>query len=648
MGIQITTQPQVLKTDTVIIGTNNNNNLSAVSGLTVYGEVSASGGFRGDGSKLTGLVATGIAGISLVNSIDGLTGNVANAYIPISGNKTITGSLTSVGSLVLSGVNASFSATSLSATSISGTYYGDGSNLSNVKTTNLNNVSGGNIAGTTGINLSSASLTAVSGIFTTVSAGTYYGDGSKLTGVVATSLGNVSLVNSIDGLTGNITNAYIPLSGNKTITGPLTSNSNLFLGSNNVNNIVTTVIGNSADWNIGKTLSSSGGRLGGNTTVQGNLTANYITALSGSTFVNTVFTTTSALCVVGQINTGPAFYVGATGIGDIASFYDLNTGIEMLHVAGSDGDNPNVGVKTSTPNKDFTVNGEISAASAAWFDRITLKTNITAVSGFFTSGVSGTHYGDGSKLTGVVATSLGNVSLVNSIDGLTGNITNAYIPLSGNKTITGSLTSTGNLILSGVNTTLSAVSISGTHYGDGSNLTNIRITNLNNVSGGNIAGTTGINLSSASLSAVNGVFTTSLSTTSLTAVNATIRNTLSTVTISADNLVISGYPLQAVSRVYQVGATAATTTYTLALSDNNNTLTMYTGTSGTFIIPNTITFPIGFQTNIMQLSTGRITLSAQGNNLFNDMNSFKTYKQYSTATIINMGSIWVTYGSLSS
>ena len=532
MGIQITTQPQVLKTDTVIIGTNNNNNLSAVSGLTVYGEVSASGGFRGDGSKLTGLVATGIAGISLVNSIDGLTGTITNAYIPLSGNKTITGSLTSTGNLILSGATSS--------------------------------------------------LTAVSGFFTAISAGVYYGDGSKLTGLVASGVTGVSLVNSIDGLTGTITNAYIPLSGNKTITGPLTSNSNLFLGSNNVNNIVTTVIGNSADWNIGKTLSSSGGKLGGNTTIQGNLTANYITALSGSTFVNTVFTTTSALCVVGQINTGPAFYVGATGSGDIASFYDLGTGIEMLHVAGSDGDNPNVGVKTSKPNKDFTVNGEISALSGAWFDRITLKTNITAVSGFFTSGVSGTHYGDGSKLTGVVATSLGNVSLVNSIDGLTGNIVNSYLPLSGNKTITGSLTSNG------------------------------------------------------------------LSSSNLTAVNATIRNTLSTVTISADNLVISGYPLQAVTKVYQVGATAATTTYTLALSDNNNTLTMYTGTSGTFIIPNTITFPIGFQTNIMQLSTGRITLSAQGNNLFNDMNSFKTYKQYSTATIINMGSIWVTYGSLSS
>ena len=140
----------------------------------------------------------------------------------------------------------------------------------------------------------------------------------------------------------------------------------------------------------------------------------------------------------------------------------------------------------------------------------------------------------------------------------------------------------------------------------------------------------------------------SLTGAALTANSATIRTSLSTVTVSADNLVVSGYPLQAVSRIYQVGTTAATSTYTLALSDNNNTLTMYVGTSGLIVIPNTITFPVGFQTNIMQLSTGRVLLSAQVSNLFNDMSSFRTFKQYSAATVINLGSLWVAYGALSS
>jgi hypothetical protein len=156
-------------------------------------------------------------------------------------------------------------------------------------------------------------------------------------------------------------------------------------------------------------------------------------------------------------------------------------------------------------------------------------------------------------------------------------------------------------------------------------------------------------VSATTLTAFNSITSPVVSATTLTAFGGTFRTSLSTVTISADNLVVSGYPLQAVSRVYQVGTTAATSTYTIALSDNNNTLTMFVGTSGLIVIPSPTTFPIGFQTNIMQLSTGRVLLSAQSaNTLFNDMSSYRTLKQYSAATIINLGSIWVTYGSLSS
>ena len=654
MGIQITTQPQVLKTDTVIIGSNNSNNLSAVSGITVYGDVSASGVFRGDGSKLTGLVATGISGISLVNSIDGLTGTVTNAYVPLSGGKTITGSLTSTGNLVLSSTSLTAASGlftgSISAVAVSGTHYGDGSNLTGVKINSINNLSGGNIIGNTGVNLSSASLTAVSGLFTgSVSAGgIYYGDGSKLTGIVATGISGISLVNSIDGLTGTVTNAYIPLTGGKTITGSLTSTGNLVLSTgslsvstvsaNNIfigginadskytaSSIGSTVTSTSASWGAGSTLSGSTGYgfkivNGNQPRVEGDLVVTgRISALSGATFFNTTFTTTSSLCV---INAAPlsqvAFYVGASGTGDIASFYDLDQNIEVFHVGGVNSTFKNVGVKTSAPNKDFTVAGEISSTGSAWFGSVNthaISGGVTAVSGSFTNNISaasisGTYYGNGSNLTGIV-------------------------PLIGGKTITGSLTSTGSLILSGGS--LSAASLSSTTLT--ANSATIR-TSLSSpavsadVFYGSAAGLTNIS--------------NSLTGAALTANSATIRTSLSTVTVSADNLVVSGYPLQAVSRIYQVGTTAATSTYTLALSDNNNTLTMYVGTSGLIVIPNTITFPVGFQTNIMQLSTGRVLLSAQVSNLFNDMSSFRTFKQYSAATVINLGSLWVAYGALSS
>ena len=587
MGIQITTQPQVLKTDTVIIGSNNSNNLSAVSGITVYGDVSASGVFRGDGSKLTGLVATGISGISLVNSIDGLTGAIVNAYIPLSGGKTITGSLTSTGSLVLS--NASLTAVSglftnsISAVAISGTYYGDGSNLSGVKINSINNLSGGNIIGTTGVNLSSASLTAVSGLFT----------------------------GSLSALTVSANNIFI---------GGINADSKYTASS-----IGSTVTSTSASWNAGSTLSGSTGYgfkivNGNQPRIEGDLVVSgRISALSGATFFNTTFTTTSSLCVINAASLSQvAFYVGASGTGDIASFYDLDQNIEVLHIGGANSTFKNVGVHTSAPNKTLTIAGEISSTGNAWFGSVETSAasgKVTAVSGLFTNNISaasisGTYYGNGSNLTGIV-------------------------PLIGGTTITGSLTSTGSLLLSGGS--LSATSLSSTTLT--ANSATIR-TSLSSpavsadVFYGSAAGLTNI---SSLLTAL-----------ALTANSATIRTSLSSVTVSADNLVVSGYPLQAVSRIYQVGTTAATSTYTLALSDNNNTLTMYVGTSGLIVIPNTITFPVGFQTNIMQLSTGRVLLSAQGSNLFNDMSSFRTFKQYSAATIINLGSLWVAYGALSS
>ena len=98
----------------------------------------------------------------------------------------------------------------------------------------------------------------------------------------------------------------------------------------------------------------------GNVTIFGDLTASGI-----STFANTVFSTTSSLSVV-HIGSGPAAWIGNDGTGDIATFYDIDAGVEVLHVGGINGDNPNVGIKTSTPNKDFTVKGELSSSSTIY------------------------------------------------------------------------------------------------------------------------------------------------------------------------------------------------------------------------------------------------------------------------------------------
>jgi hypothetical protein len=114
-------------------------------------------------------------------------------------------------------------------------------------------------------------------------------------------------------------------------------------------------------------LPLSGGTISGATRIDNNLTIfGNLSATGNSYFANTIYSTTSALSVINIGNTGPALYVGNNGTGDIASFYDLDQNIEVLHVGGNNGSFPNVGIKTSEPNVDFTVNGQISANNTIW------------------------------------------------------------------------------------------------------------------------------------------------------------------------------------------------------------------------------------------------------------------------------------------
>lgn len=87
-----------------------------------------------------------------------------------------------------------------------------------------------------------------------------------------------------------------------------------------------------------------------------------LSALSGAVFTNTIFTSTSALSVI-NTGIGPALYVAqAAGNYDIASFYDLD-GVEVLHVgnAAAAGAIGKIGINTSVPGAELTVNGAISS-----------------------------------------------------------------------------------------------------------------------------------------------------------------------------------------------------------------------------------------------------------------------------------------------
>lgn len=130
--------------------------------------------------------------------------------------------------------------------------------------------------------------------------------------------------------------------------------------------------------------------------------------------------------------------------------------------------------------------------------------------------------------------------------------------------------------------------------------------------------------------------------------DGTITASNSPITTSGNiSLSITSVPLSTVGNSLTFPSSGNITTYTLALSDNNNLLCVTAGTSGVVAISPTIPYPVGYQTGVLQLSSGQITLSAGvGIILSNEASATKTARQFGAATLVNLGSRWVSYGSL--
>ena len=147
-------------------------------------------------------------------------------------------------------------------------------------------------------------------------------------------------------------------------------------------------------------LSTSGGLVNGTTSFAQNLSVLGSLFVTGSAvFANAlIVTSTSALSVV-NTGTGPALFVGqGPGGGDIASFYDNNNGLEVLHIGN---DLPYIGkgvigIRTSDPNETLTVIGGISSTgviSTSAYDSNSNNwtnawTNLVGNSGAYLSGAN--------------------------------------------------------------------------------------------------------------------------------------------------------------------------------------------------------------------------------------------------------------------
>jgi hypothetical protein len=327
---------------------------------------------------------------------------------------------------------------------------------------------------------------------------------------------------SVTGLDGAVFNSVSAVSLSGTFYG----------NGGNISGVITAVSGTNNQINASKSGSTvtlslpNSAVFPGNVTVLGNLSAQ-----GTATFANTVFTTTSALSAVAN-SSGPALYIGQSGSGDLASFYDLSpTPVEVLHVGASVGI-PGVGIYTSTPNKELTVVGEISATktiyasggnSDQWNSTYTIATSYQNASGSFatntllqstsalltplttTNTLTGSLYSTiqstSALLTPLTITNTLTSQLVlnTTLNSLSGNWQNTYTTVSANSATTWNYQGTdlknlssgwvgGNNAYTWVNsnsaiatftTSVSAPALSGVHYGDGSKLTGIVTGNLN-------------------------------------------------------------------------------------------------------------------------------------------------------------------------
>ena len=301
----------------------------------------------------------------------------------VGGNAAFT-NLVSNSAAYLSGVDLSFLSVSANWDSVYSTVQSNSASW-DYQGTDLKDLSGNWESTYTTVNANSASWGSGSG-------GSYVGDlsanwESTYTTVLANSAswdyqGNDLKSLSSDWVGGNaaftnlVSNSAAYLSGADLSFLSVSANwdsvySSVANASANWDSVYSSVASNSAsyatiDFANSKFFALTGGLISGATRINGNVTIfGDLSSTGTQTFANTIFATTSSLSVV-HVGSGPAVWIGNNGSGDIASFYDIDQGVEVFHIGGANGTYPNVGVKVSAPNKDFTVNGEISATGDIW------------------------------------------------------------------------------------------------------------------------------------------------------------------------------------------------------------------------------------------------------------------------------------------
>ena len=476
------------------------------------------GYFLGNGSQLTGLPATYTDAnvVTLManfgSNIISTTGNVTSGYFLGNGSQltglpeiygnanvaTYLASGTNTQDIITQGtVQGNLLTTAGSSGNIIGVnfmsanfYLGNGSLLTGVAATSVGILPTLSVTGnTTTGNLLTGGLVSAAGNIT----GSYiFGNGSQLTGLPAT-YSNANVVSlmanfgsNIISTTGNITGANLTITTDAVIQGNLTVNGNTtFINSNTVtindkfinvaNNAATAGAANGGGLGVGPvgteyaTLTYNSTANAWNTnlpiSVTGNVTGDYFIG-NGSQLTGVVATsvgTLASLSVTGNINTG-----NLRTAGQISATGNLTVGnIQSANVSASNFDTPGTVSAGSLTGGVIIGSGNVTGGNFRTTGLITATGNVTG--NFF--------IGNGSALTGVVATSVGTLASLS----VTGNTQTGNLLTGGLISATGNIRG-GNISAAG---TISGGNISGANIDTPGTVSSGVISASGNITGGN-------------------------------------------------------------------------------------------------------------------------------------------------------------------
>jgi hypothetical protein len=475
------------------IGGTSNVMVVTSSGVNVTGDVSASGNVTGGNVLFGSGIVSGTGNVYADTVFANVSGN-------ISGNVTAAGSNTQV----------QFNNNNLLGASAGFTFDSNGNVLTangNINGANL--FTGGTVSATsniTGGNILTGGIVSATG---NITADYYFGNGSQLTGIDATSIQN-----------GN-SNVKVYANGNVAVS--VTGVSNTVVFSDTATDFNTPI---SANGNItGGNLLTGGAVSATGTATAGNLaTAGTITATGTATVGN--LATAGDVSATGTVTAGNIFTGGTvSAAGNVIAAVNLEGGNVFTN-----------GVVSATGNAtagNILTGGIVSATSTVQGGNIVTAGDVTA-----TGSVTGGNVFTGGVVSATSTVTGGNIATAGTVTA-TGTITGGNIATGGTVSATGTATA-GNVLTGGVvSATGNITAGSGSFFiGNGSQLTGVTATN---VDAGNLTGNTlSSNVVFSSLTTVGTLTSLSVSGTTVTGNLDTAGAVSATGTITGGNVLTSG------------------------------------------------------------------------------------------------------------